>query len=188
MSESTPQPDPSYAAVARQAINQAVLSANGQPHFPREASQVTPRLFVSDVFTARKLDVLRELSITHIVTVMDHIVLFPIELELKTMHVGLDDRPAANILSHLPKTTEFITEAMKDENAKVLVHCWQGVSRSATVAAAFLIASEIMTTDAAIALLKSKRRIVQPNEGFIRQLKQYETLVRADDGQDHSTK
>jgi len=184
----TPQPDASYAAVARQSINQAVLSANGQPFFARQASEIVPRLYISDVFTARKLESLRELSITHIVTVMDHIVLFPIELEVKTLHVRVDDLPSSDLLSKLHKTTDFITDALKDENARVLVHCWQGVSRSASVAAAYLIARENMTTDAAVELLKSKRRIVQPNIGFLRQLKQYEILVRADDGSDHSTK
>jgi len=58
---------------------------------------------------------------------------------------------------HLNRAVEWIKNAMDaDENAKVMVHCMCGKSRS----------------------VKAKRRIVSPNLGFMKQLKEYEGKLR----------
>ena len=48
-----------------------------------------------------------------------------------------------------------------------------GVSRSATVVCAYLIAAMEMTPDEALAAVKKKREIVNPNIGFMFQLDDY---------------
>lgn len=52
---------------------------------------------------------------------------------------------------------------------KVLVHCLQGLSRSATLVLAFLIIKKGMSVTEAVELVRSKRRIY-PNDGFLQQL------------------
>lgn len=53
------------------------------------------------------------------------------------------------------------------------VHCFQGVSRSATVVCAYLVATTSMTAESSIAHVQSIRGVVSPNNGFRRQLDQY---------------
>jgi dual specificity phosphatase 12 len=53
----------------------------------------------------------------------------------------------------------FIEEARRHTN--VLVHCIAGVSRSATIVAAYLIKKESMTAENAIKLLQSRRTKVK---------------------------
>jgi atypical dual specificity phosphatase len=48
-----------------------------------------------------------------------------------------------------------------------------GISRSATVVCAYLIATAKMTPDEALVAVRAKRGIVCPNIGFRRQLEQY---------------
>jgi atypical dual specificity phosphatase len=48
-----------------------------------------------------------------------------------------------------------------------------GISRSATVVCAYLVATAKMTPDEAIVAVKAKRGIVCPNLGFRRQLEEY---------------
>ncbi len=48
-----------------------------------------------------------------------------------------------------------------------------GISRSATIVCAYLIATMRMTPDEALAAVKEKRGIVSPNVGFLRQLEEY---------------
>lgn len=55
----------------------------------------------------------------------------------------------------------------------MLVHCYAGVSRSATLLLAYMIASERMTPKQALARLKEARPAAQPNFGFMRQLEAY---------------
>lgn len=53
------------------------------------------------------------------------------------------------------------------------VHCFLGVSRSASVVCAYLVATEGLIPADSIAYVQSKRGIVAPNTGFRRQLEVY---------------
>ena len=55
----------------------------------------------------------------------------------------------------------------------MLVHCVAGISRSATIVAAYLIRKCQITTKKAISLLKKQRVQIKPNPGFMKQLQQY---------------
>ena len=48
-----------------------------------------------------------------------------------------------------------------------------GISRSATIVCAYLIATMRMTPNEALAAVRKKRGIVSPNIGFLRQLEEY---------------
>lgn len=58
----------------------------------------------------------------------------------------------------------------------MLVHCVAGVSRSATVITAYLMRLKNIRYKAALAMLKRVRPIVTPNDGFIEQLRLYQTM------------
>jgi len=62
----------------------------------------------------------------------------------------------------------------KKENKKILVHCIVGKSRSAALVIAYLMKSQGMTLREAYDHVKCKRNIIQPNEGFMEQLIQFE--------------
>jgi atypical dual specificity phosphatase len=53
-----------------------------------------------------------------------------------------------------------------------------GISRSATVICAYLIATTRMTPREALAAVRAKRSIVSPNMGFLRQLEEYTVEVQ----------
>ena len=82
------------------------------------------------------------------------------------------DVPHENLVPHLDNATLFIHEAVSS-GGKVFVHCMAGVSRSATVLAAYLIRFHGLSPDEAIALLIERRPIVNPNPGFRKQLEDY---------------
>jgi protein-tyrosine phosphatase len=70
----------------------------------------------------------------------------------------IDDLENNNILlSHLTATCDFISGEIKNGN-KVLIHCQQGLSRSPSVAVAFLIRDMQMSLDEAINLVQTRRR------------------------------
>ena len=57
---------------------------------------------------------------------------------------------------------------------RVLVHCFAGMSRSAAIVIAYLLATTPMTAREATEFVRSKRKIIRPNYGFTKQLEQYE--------------
>jgi atypical dual specificity phosphatase len=65
---------------------------------------------------------------------------------------------------------------------RVLVHCFAGMSRSATIVIAYLLATTPMTVGEATEFVRSKRSVIRPNYGFIEQLEQYEKRCLASTG------
>ncbi|KAJ3549615.1 hypothetical protein NMY22_g807 [Coprinellus aureogranulatus] len=122
----------------------------------RGASEITPRLYLSDLWTACNPEEMERLGITHIVSIF------------------IADRGDANILAHLEESTKFIKDALDEsEDNKVLVHCQQGISRSATVVCAYICATQGMEAVDAIEFVQARRSIVCPNAGFRLQLVRY---------------
>jgi len=58
------------------------------------------------------------------------------------------------------------------------VHCVAGVSRSATIVIAYLVARERMWLRDAFRFVQSRRRIIRPNPGFMEALARFEVDVR----------
>jgi len=141
--------------------------------FGPSASEIVPRLYLSNFFFARSAESLRSEGITHVVSVLEQVPVYGPFLK-GTLHIPLEDTSDADILRHLNTTTEFIKAALAESpDHRVLVHCLMGISRSATVVCAYLVATTPMTAPEAIDFAISKRPIVCPNLGFRRQLETY---------------
>ena len=68
------------------------------------------------------------------------------------MRIVIQDSVEANILPLLPDAVEFIKQAV-DEGGRILVHCVAGRSRSVSCVVAYLIASQGLSSEDAIALV-----------------------------------
>jgi hypothetical protein len=108
-------------------------SSRSSPPPPPPFSEIIPRLYLGDHSAAENTSLLVGLGITHVLSTMRGTVYIPRELRLRHSQVSIEDLPFAELAAHLPGTTSFIADAMRDPNAKILVHCMQGVSRSASV-------------------------------------------------------
>jgi protein-tyrosine phosphatase len=63
------------------------------------------------------------------------------------------------------KCIKFIKDAIT-EGGKVFVHCYAGVSRSATIVIAYLMKEHCLSFSAAYKFVKGKRSFINPNDGF----------------------
>jgi hypothetical protein len=72
------------------------------------------------------------------------------------------------------ETSSFINEGRM--RGGCLVHCYAGVSRSATAIIAFLIDTLGLDATAAFEVVKRARPQANPNAGFLQQLKRYEAM------------
>ncbi|KAF3919211.1 hypothetical protein AA313_de0203886 [Arthrobotrys entomopaga] len=146
------------------------------------ASQITPRLYLSDWVVAGNWAALSHLGITHVVSVVEIAPIIPGKIE--HLHICIADLPICNIEKDFPTTSEFIRKALSQEGTKVLVHCLGGLSRSASVICAYLIAAKGCTAEEAIAYTHSCRRITHPNGGFRKQLEDYAASYGLSDAMD----
>ena len=86
--------------------------------------------------------------------------------------VSAEDTLDNDLLAHFDECVQFIASGAKS-GRRTLVHCAAGISRSATICVAYLVKQHRMGVDEALALVTARRPIVCPNEGFLRQLRQY---------------
>lgn len=59
----------------------------------------------------------------------------------------------------------------------MLVHCYAGVSRSVTIVVAYIMKKYNWNVDEALNFVKEKRVVAKPNDGFMKQLKQFEETL-----------
>lgn len=142
------------------------------------ASEIFPRLYVSDLAFAENPSHLRSLGITHVLSAMCGHVAVPRSILVQHLQCELEDLPFAELVAKLPGTTMFLRDALRDPAARVLVHCVEGVSRSTSVVCAYLIAEYGYSPSQAIQYVKSRRRSAEPNFGFVQQLHEYADKLR----------
>ncbi|KZV64069.1 phosphatases II [Peniophora sp. CONT] len=121
------------------------------------------QLYISSLSCAKSID--HHSSFTHLVSVCPDL---PRRNE-NHLIIPIQDTEYDNIIDHLPLACEFIDNALASGGC-VLVHCVMGVSRSATVIAAYLMQKRNISPSEALAVIAQRRPQIFPNYGFVKQL------------------
>ncbi|KAI0764561.1 hypothetical protein BD413DRAFT_673337 [Trametes elegans] len=129
--------------------------------------EVVPNLWVGDLPSALDTEKLKAHNIRSVLTAMRGRV--SINETFVRHQINIDDTASSDILQHFVPAITFI-QAELDKGHGVLVHCQAGMSRSVSIAAAYLMVSQGLDPAAALDVIRAKRPDVQPNEGFMRQL------------------
>jgi len=143
----------------------------------RKPSKILDHLFLGDAMHGTDEKMLCTLEIYNIVCISktNHGKNLP-ATKFKVLHISIEDMPDEDILNRLESTNTFIGTCVS-KSQPVLVHCEMGISRSASFILAYLMYSKKMTLKQAVKHAKSARPVVSPNNGFMRQLCQYETQL-----------
>lgn len=145
--------------------------------FDDVAAEVMPQLFVGAFMSEQNKEELDRKKMTHILQVGDNLTRsYEGAFEYKTITIA--DSESANLLAHFRECFSFIEEAKNAGGGTgcVLVHCFAGISRSATVCIGYLMWKLSLSLGAAYSLVESARSCAQPNEGFRRQLEIFENF------------
>jgi GNAT superfamily N-acetyltransferase len=132
-----------------------------------EPVRVCEGVFMGSIGAAHNASGLKSAGITHVLSMSTSSgAKFPEEFTYKS--VVIDDKPGRRIVSHFKDCFEFIEEGKAAGG--VLVHCFQGKSRCASV----ILGYQMYTTKRPFLELLDQMRIVrpaaQPNPGFAAQL------------------
>ncbi|XP_072513332.1 serine/threonine/tyrosine-interacting-like protein 2 [Salminus brasiliensis] len=154
--------------------------------------EVWPNIFIGEKSVAVNKARLKRLGITHILNAGHGTGVYTGNsfyqgMNITYMGIEVDDFPDADISPHFRACAEFLDEALLTHRGKVLVDSMMGVSRSAVLVAAYLMIFHNMTIMEALMEIR-KKRAINPNEGFLKQLRQLnETLMEERDEDDDDT-
>ncbi|KAL5528991.1 hypothetical protein ACEPAG_4965 [Sanghuangporus baumii] len=133
------------------------------------------KLYLGNLNTASSPQGLHERGITHIVSVCNEAIPAHHPRSGYAIHkIPVEDEPTEDLLIHLPDACRFIHSAMINPAARVLVHCVQGLSRSACVVAAYLMWARHVSATDALTAVRQAREQVWLNPSFHEQLVVFE--------------
>jgi protein-tyrosine phosphatase len=150
-----------------------------------DISHIIDNIYLGNVKGGTNLELLKELNIKAVVRILnpDNILMHRLrditnnddqnngdQHNINYHYIDLYDHPHDYLIKYLNKFINFMEEN-KDKN--ILIHCMMGISRSASFTILYLIKKYFMTFDEAVKFVKDKRNIINPNGGFLYQIKKY---------------
>jgi atypical dual specificity phosphatase len=157
---------------------------NATSQFDNNISCILPgTLYLTNYIGASNLELLKSNNITHIINITDLIEnyfeseLLPTGLPMFTyLKIAIPDAHNIIITDYFLETFEFIDNAIKN-GGRILVHCFAGKSRSASIVIGYIMKKEKITFENALQVVQLIRPCVEPNLSFCTQLcKYYNTL------------
>uniref|UniRef100_A0A8C1NIH4 Dual specificity protein phosphatase n=1 Tax=Cyprinus carpio TaxID=7962 RepID=A0A8C1NIH4_CYPCA len=133
-------------------------------------TEVWPRVFIGNEETAWDRDKLKEMGITHILNAAAPKKDLKYYRGMNITYCGLPSfRHWANISKYFLPAAKFIHKALRNPMSKVLIHCTQGLSHSATLFLAYLMICHDMMVEEAIDHV-IKVRCIKPYFGHLKHL------------------
>ena len=141
------------------------------------ASQVLPHLYLGNMKDASDVTVLSGLGIGYVLNVTSKPPCYEMQPGITYKQLIADDNGLQNLRQFFEEAFEFIDLA-KSNSSGVLIHCQAGISRSPTIAVAYLMKYYPMAMSDAYKFVKTKRSIISPNLNFMGQLWEFEQGLR----------
>ncbi len=150
-------------------------------------SQITDNIYLGNVYSVigdyrtKESDVLDVLNIDVVISALtegeysDYIVEAADFPSREWHRFVIDDEETEKISDIFAATYKIINDAVA-ANKKIFVHCAAGVSRSATIVIAYFMLKNRWSYKEAFAFVKEKRPRINPNAGFVKQLKELDCV------------
>nr|CCA19342.1 conserved hypothetical protein [Albugo laibachii Nc14] len=138
-------------------------------------SKITEFLFIGGSAAAKDFESLSILGITHVINCAACVVPAYFPDDFTYYNLRLRDHSSQDIAKHFYSIFNFIENA-RASGGKILVHCVKGISRSPTLAIAYIMWYKGVGVYQALEFVRHARPVVDPNAGFIFQLTEWEQL------------
>jgi protein-tyrosine phosphatase len=142
-------------------------------HTDLQFSEIIPnKLYLGNNEAAKNKDLLKKNNVSAILICGYFLSeFFPDDFTYKTLE--FEDNEYEIITYALVKGIDFI-----DNNNCVFVHCRKGVSRSSSIVIGYIMYHHKKTYDEAYQFVLEKKNNIQPNNNFVKQLKEFEEMIK----------
>ncbi|XP_052244315.1 uncharacterized protein LOC127853662 isoform X2 [Dreissena polymorpha] len=158
----------------------AALTSLSQPCLPVTnvgPTRILPFLYLGSQQDALSHDIVQVNEITYVLNVSAN--------GLKPSHIPdghflripVNDNYSAKLIPYFEQAFQFL-DKVREANGCCLVHCLAGISRSPTLAIAYIMKHLNMSSDDAYRYVKDKRPTISPNFNFLGQLLEFEKQLQ----------
>ncbi|KDQ09892.1 hypothetical protein BOTBODRAFT_36704 [Botryobasidium botryosum FD-172 SS1] len=148
----------------------------------RDCQEILPGVLLGPSQVAKDLNKLRALGVTHIICVRDEQEAFSVRPRFpenfQYLTLDVKDSDEQNLIRLFPTAKQFIDSGLSS-GGKVLVHCNGGITLSPAFVVMFVMQRLNMSWEDALQAVQNKRYCISCNGGFLAQLKEYESIYRA---------
>uniref|UniRef100_A0A0R3WG30 protein-tyrosine-phosphatase n=1 Tax=Taenia asiatica TaxID=60517 RepID=A0A0R3WG30_TAEAS len=169
-SVSTPPPASTQPPRPASTVSAALSAEAFESPLP---TAVLPHLLIGCQADAMSAKVCTEFGVTHVINVSADGEISPHVPPSRFLRIPIHDNGKADMVPYFERAFAFLDSA-KDCSGRVLIHCFAGISRSPTLAIAYLMHNQNITFDEAYSRVKSMRPKISPNFNFIGQLTDFE--------------
>jgi atypical dual specificity phosphatase len=136
--------------------------------------KITNNLYLADLKSAWNEKLVRSVGISHAINLVAHEESKLAE-EIICFNACLRDSPGWDILSVIEQIIDFISaHEQESDGFKVMFFCKKGVSRSVSCLAGYLMHKYKINATEALSMIRTKKSTIDPNIGFVGQLKKLE--------------
>jgi protein tyrosine/serine phosphatase len=132
-------------------------------------THVIDNIYIGSAHNAANKKLLKSLSIKYIINVTVEIKNYYPDTLIYANYSLYDDNKQS-IDKYLENSYKKIKEFQKNNDGNILIHCFMGASRSATILAYYLIREKGYTPMDSYNYIKSKRNLVNPTQKLFRDL------------------
>ncbi|XP_036077205.1 dual specificity protein phosphatase 8 isoform X1 [Rousettus aegyptiacus] len=140
-------------------------------------TRILPHLYLGSQKDVLNKDLMTQNGISYVLNASNSCPKPDFICESRFMRIPINDNYCEKLLPWLDKSIEFIDKA-KLSSCQVIVHCLAGISRSATIAIAYIMKTMGMSSDDAYRFVKDRRPSISPNFNFLGQLLEYERSLK----------
>lgn len=137
-----------------------------------EPTEIIPGVFLGNAYNASNYSTLRYYNIKTVVNVSKEIP-NAFEANFDYYRIPINDDSEHHITEYIPEILDFLNNILIDKENAILIHCYMGSSRSASVVLVYLITKFKYDFETALKLIKIKRPIVNINKNFLEDIKNY---------------
>ena len=149
-----------------------------------EAQKIIDGVYLGNINSVYDYEEMKKLGITHIISVVAGF--YPSDKSFNYLILNALDTENTNLSEYFEICNNYIDEVLENNN-KILIHCMAGKSRSVTILCAYIIKKFGMNVENSLKSIKYKRDIIEPNQGFLKQLKEYYNYLYSCNNKDNES-